>query len=191
MKNILFLFLGLILLASCGNKFSLQKRKYTKGFYWAHQGSKNQHKLKNIAKAEKAVAFKPIEKESIESIVVELNKEVQNALQTSSNSNSIQPINQKVIASAKLLLPLTNVMHLNKVTNAKIGKAEVDNKLEQKRIVKKVIRILLRILASFLLLGAGIAYLFSLADPTFFLFAVALAAAALFLIILSVLIKVT
>jgi hypothetical protein len=189
MKNVLFLFLGVVFLTSCSSKFSLQKRKYTKGFYLAHQSSKNHKKITISNKNEKVVALKSAEKENIESIVVEPKKEVQKVVQN--NLSLIQPIKQKGIASAKLLLPFTNVFNINKVTKTKIGKAQANNNLEKQRVVKKVIRILLRILASFLLLGAGIAYLLSFADSTFFLIAVLLAAAAVFLIILSILIKVS
>ena len=62
LKKLLLPLAALIMLSSCSNKFSLTKRKYTKGYYFAHSVS-NKHVQKN--KEQKDVAFQNVEKKQV------------------------------------------------------------------------------------------------------------------------------
>jgi len=48
-KKILLPLIAIVLMSSCANKFSLQKRKYNKGFYFANSKNNNKKRPELIA----------------------------------------------------------------------------------------------------------------------------------------------
>ncbi|MBK9284288.1 MAG: hypothetical protein IPM51_08180 [Sphingobacteriaceae bacterium] len=103
MRNILVFCIASLFLASCAGKYSLQKRKYNKGYYFAHSGRTN-----NTLKKSEPEKQNKNKKELIESVPAEvmvLHKEAE------SQKNSIpQPIKKEqkllAVAKAKLAEPL-------------------------------------------------------------------------------------
>jgi len=195
MKNLILLLLSVFILGSCSNKFSLQKRKYTKGFYLAHshhQKSKNHHSavsqsVKVAASPKEEVALQIVEANQPNEITKTETASVQDEKKLTTKVKSIK---SKLSLKANQLLPNTDVFKPIKKSDIQIGKQEIKHVAQQK-VVKKIIRILFGIIASLMFMAAGIAYLLSLADSTFFIIAVAFAAVGVLFIILSILLKAT
>ena len=189
MKKLIVYFMVLALVTSCANHFSIQKRKYTKGFYFAHTGSKSRsikteitHQPKNSQTASGYESAAPITVVSSAPTIKEIpNKKV----------TEIAITKTKVLHHLKNNSPIALSLNSSKIKSSLIGKSETKQVLTQQRVIKKVIRILLRIVATILLIGAGLCYALSLADSTFFIFAVILAAGAVVFILLSLLLKAT
>lgn len=99
MRYSIFLLSAIILLSSCSNKFSLQKRKYNKGFYFATQSKtpskKENHSTKSV--------HKEVEKEDVATELAPLlanEKEVVSPAE----SVSLAPTQKKQAISDKKLL---------------------------------------------------------------------------------------
>ena len=132
-KKIILPLVAIVLLSACGNKFSLQKRKYTKGFYFANSKTNtaktNDSEVANT-KAKK-LESKPIslknetvaEKQIIEQPIVLLENNYANtALKTKNKNITITASAAKTIvniAAAKQFKALNVKQNVNKLSTTK------------------------------------------------------------------------
>jgi hypothetical protein len=114
MKKIITLLSIILIVSSCSNKFSLQKRKYNKGFYFASNHSKNNSsntgKLNPQRLNSKSYSQVKIEQQELE-IASENNKNVELTVMTNPASAKIQP-NLSEVSKNDLSLASNNIKHI-------------------------------------------------------------------------------
>lgn len=185
MKNVLLLIIVTLFLGSCSSKFSLQKRKYTGGYYFAGSASK---KPNVKSQALKQVAYQPkseLVQENVETIIV-------NAEPSTKNNRTLETLHasnhQKAAVTNK-----NNTIKLNTVVKQLYSPAkntsESSYKREQNRrgFFGEVLSYVAYALAGFCILGIVGAFvvvattgesLYLLVAVVYLLFAVIFVAAA-------------
>lgn len=135
-KKILLPLIAVILFSSCSNKFSLQKRKYTKGFYFANSKNNNQkeHSIAANTKQIKKADLKTTS-QSIKDVSVVEKKCEENSLPVSkgdvvfnsnkadvkSNKNLTAHSAKNIVAQEKEFKELILSRNKNKVSELKKG----------------------------------------------------------------------
>ncbi len=191
MKKIISLILLSAILFSCGTKFSLQKRRYNKGFYFAsnHQQKSNKLESETPLKAPKQ-KFSNAEEPVNVIVLKEVAKPVESKVE-----NKLKPVKEKVIAFISSQIALKHNINTLKVfspnSKLQVGQSISKQKIEKQSILKRVIRKVLRKLAFLLLIVAAVFYLLGFFDSTFIMLAYLCAALAIILLIIAILTRIT
>ena len=128
MRYSIFILLAIILLSSCSNKFSLQKRRYSKGFYFATQ-SKTPSKKENQHAS--AVRREMVKEDVNAEVVNSLTKEPE-VVPSEFSVHSTLPVTQKkqAFSDRKLLKHAKEQLVFN---NSKFKKQIAETKQEIKK----------------------------------------------------------
>lgn len=121
MKKLLALLTITLFITSCSNKFSLQKRKYNKGFYFATSNYKNNETNTCNIKSSKLNS-----KTYTLANNVSTSKEISEKInETNINSNSLTEV--KIFNTSKLKTPTQNIVLANNTNNLILGNNTVKN----------------------------------------------------------------
>ncbi len=189
MKNLIYLLLSVFILGSCSNKFSLQKRKYTKGYYFA-----NNHKVKakeNTVVSSKQTKSSTLQNNEVVETVVVKATEQNNALHNTAPVVAKKEIKKVLSQPLAFKSNVESFKTIGKTYKTQIGQSQQESTIQKGAIIKKIIKILFGIIAGMLITIGAIFYILGLADSTFYLLAYVCFGAALFFIILTLLIKAT
>lgn len=116
MKKIIALLSITLFITSCSNKFSLQKRKYNKGFYFATSNSKN-----NETNTGKIKASKLVTKTHDLGNVVSKSPEITENINEVSTNNFTTSNAAKKIKEAKTNIPTQNLLVAANTNNLVFG----------------------------------------------------------------------
>ncbi|MFN8231483.1 MAG: hypothetical protein U0V03_11230 [Bacteroidia bacterium] len=122
MKKIIALLSITLFITSCSNKFSLQKRKYNKGFYFATSNSKN-----NETNTGKIKASKLVTKTHDLGNVVSKSPEITENINEVSTNNFTTSNAAKKINRTKINTPAQNLLIANNTNNLVFGQNTVKN----------------------------------------------------------------
>ncbi|MEI6021762.1 MAG: hypothetical protein WCR21_11595 [Bacteroidota bacterium] len=191
MKKIISLLVLSAFLFSCGTKFSLQKRRYNKGFYFASNHHKKENNL--ATDALKKTENKTTNTAEVPVKLIVFKKEAKN-IETLEHK-SVNVFKKKIVTFFSKGVALKNNSNTLKIftpsSKIQVGQSVSKQKLEKQAIVKKVIRKVLRKIAFLLLIIALVLFVLGLADSTFTLLAVLCASAAVILLIIGLLTRIT
>ena len=131
MKQLLLLLVGgTILLSSCSQKFSVQKRKYTKGFYFASASPKNQTKNKEIVLVKEKIVRDEVIAEPVlfaQATITDTNTNYDTKISEPKSSKKI--INQ----SLGFTRSFNFIPELQLTRKAKLAEINTNNKLQNKK----------------------------------------------------------